>query len=773
MVPIRPVSILSILALALGGCAASVAHARDASFDDGTYARLQDVLPDPAAHPLAGRVIVIDPGHGGSESGAVGPGGLKEKDVNLAVGRELARLLKEAGAEVTLTREGDTGCLAPPGPLAADLRARISLANRLHADLFVSVHHNATLDPHNERNQTETYYKMDDPGPSFDAAQAIHRHLLKNLGLPQEKVVPGNYAVLRNAAVPAVLGEASYLSNAFTEQKLRQADKLEIEAQAYYAGILDYFSRGTPKVATLFVADADSDAPTIVSQLDGGGAALDPGSISLTLDGVPRPAHYDTEDQSAIYQIGGSLPNGDHAVTLWARNVAGNRTTLATLSVRVSRPVEHLILRSPLSVTPLAGPMPVVARALDKFGMPVGDGAGIRFQTNSGHFESDRVETRDGTAIAYLEPGRGPLSVQARVGRAKAQLAMPARRSFTLSGRALDGEGKPLDGATVMALAPHEAASVKSQADGHWWMDPYPAGFSEIRFLKPGYRPQVFSLLRPAYLVRRMEPIAPGFGASDTIVLNPEGGPEDRDPGRRKAGPFNWLVADRLRAYLEAAGARVALTRNPDESPSDVQRVRFANDLGATLFLTIGHRATDSVETSHYPGSRHGQEVAKAVRESLLGTVPGIRDGGTAPDSSYTLIQTTSPSVTTTLGAVPTDPDDQASQARKEAYALLLGLLPAEKDPVTLDLSVLTAPGQPVRNALVTLDTTWTGQTDGAGRWTFRNLTPGEHFVSVTDGRRTRTFWVTGLAPRERRALSVDLSVPELPENLAHLTGCR
>jgi len=153
--------------------------------------------------------------------------------------------------------------------------------------------------------------------------------------------------------------------------------------------------------------------------------------------------------------------------------------------------------------------------------------------------------------------------------------------------------------------------------------------------------------------------------------------------------------------------------------------------------------------------------------------VPGIRDGGTAPDSSYTLIQTTSPSVTTTLGAVPTDPDDQASQARKEAYALLLGLLPAEKDPVTLDLSVLTAPGQPVRNALVTLDTTWTGQTDGAGRWTFRNLTPGEHFVSVTDGRRTRTFWVTGLAPRERRALSVDLSVPELPENLAHLTGCR
>src|SRR5437016_523027 len=88
----------------------------------------------PAEKYLKGLVIVLDPGHGGKDHNGKGPTGILEADMNLRVGLLLARLLKDAGADVTLTRSDDT---------FLELADRAKIANELHADLFVSLHHNS------------------------------------------------------------------------------------------------------------------------------------------------------------------------------------------------------------------------------------------------------------------------------------------------------------------------------------------------------------------------------------------------------------------------------------------------------------------------------------------------------------------------------------------------------------------------------------------------------------------------------------------------------
>ena len=167
--------------------------------------------------------------------------------MNLGVALYLRGLLEWAGARVHLTRTADYDFLSPADSnLAADLGFRVSLMDSLQPDVFLSIHHNsnAAADPH--LNETQTYYPLGDEGASLDLARAIHRHLVLNLEIQPAKILPGNFHVLRNATVPAVLGEPSMLSNPVMAGRLSLAASLELEAQAYFLGLLDYFAAGTP-----------------------------------------------------------------------------------------------------------------------------------------------------------------------------------------------------------------------------------------------------------------------------------------------------------------------------------------------------------------------------------------------------------------------------------------------------------------------------------------------------------------------------------------------
>jgi len=188
---------------------------------------------------LQGRVVAIDPGHGGKDPGAKGPTGLQEKDVTLDIALKLAQILKENGAIPVLTRKDDK---------FIDLYDRTTIARENGAEVFLSIHINANPNPY--KNGTSTYYRRDDgdiaPGVSQadnrKLAAAIQSEMLRALGRRSLGVMQANFVVLRTATMPAALAEVAFISNPEEEQMLRQETVRKKIAEALAQALNNYFS---------------------------------------------------------------------------------------------------------------------------------------------------------------------------------------------------------------------------------------------------------------------------------------------------------------------------------------------------------------------------------------------------------------------------------------------------------------------------------------------------------------------------------------------------
>jgi N-acetylmuramoyl-L-alanine amidase len=190
------------------------------------------------ARPLSGATIVLDPGHGGSDPGAIGPSGLKEKDVNLDISLKAAQYLRKEGAKVILTRTGDS---------YVDLTERPNVASRNGAALFVSIHSNAN--PSGAMKGTTTYF-LQDAVQGMDQVRFESMYLAKNLQTslvqalkrPDRGVLKANFLVLVKSSVPAALVEVAYLSNSEEEKMLRDGAFQDKAAQAIAKGIADFLA---------------------------------------------------------------------------------------------------------------------------------------------------------------------------------------------------------------------------------------------------------------------------------------------------------------------------------------------------------------------------------------------------------------------------------------------------------------------------------------------------------------------------------------------------
>jgi len=190
---------------------------------------------------LAGKLFVVDPGHGvrypdGSplNVGAVGSGGIEEMKLTLAIGEDLARRLRHAGARVVLTRS-----YARPFRIATDRRkdnrARAALANRLGATAFVSVHADGSLDV--GKRGTSVFWLRSN---SAALARAVRAHLAQ-LGLGESEFRTRDLAVTSEAVVPAVLVEVGFVSNPAQARLLATPSFQEREAQALFDAIAQVF----------------------------------------------------------------------------------------------------------------------------------------------------------------------------------------------------------------------------------------------------------------------------------------------------------------------------------------------------------------------------------------------------------------------------------------------------------------------------------------------------------------------------------------------------
>lgn len=198
-------------------------------------------LHNKAPGPLQGRKIMIDPGHGGRDPGAVGQTGLQEKAVVLDVSLEMARQLREWGAEVRLTRETDRQVAGPNAPKREDLQARVDMANNWPAEIFISMHANA-----NENRSvkgTETYVSRNSSDASKKLAAAMHKRMVDDVGLPNRRVLQSDFYVIKNTKMPGALMEIAYISNSEEEAKLADPAFRKQAATAMAEGVKDYFTQ--------------------------------------------------------------------------------------------------------------------------------------------------------------------------------------------------------------------------------------------------------------------------------------------------------------------------------------------------------------------------------------------------------------------------------------------------------------------------------------------------------------------------------------------------
>ncbi|MHC4431016.1 MAG: N-acetylmuramoyl-L-alanine amidase family protein [Planctomycetota bacterium] len=185
--------------------------------------------PEPVLRRLSG-CVVIDAGHGGKDPGARSVLGFYEKNINLTVASKVARLLSEKGLRVRMTRSGDS---------FIELEERAAIANRLKADLFVSIH--ADSFPKSSRRGYTMYVARAASRSSFRAAGAIGRSMSRT-GLASHGTQTADFRVLTNTQGPAVLVEMGYLTNRREAALLKDPYFQNRIAQAIADGVLDYFS---------------------------------------------------------------------------------------------------------------------------------------------------------------------------------------------------------------------------------------------------------------------------------------------------------------------------------------------------------------------------------------------------------------------------------------------------------------------------------------------------------------------------------------------------
>lgn len=713
------------------------------------YVARQDSLPaaDPAL--LRGKRVVIDPGHGGYFRGCIGVNGLTEAEVNLAVALRLRDLLVARGATVLLTRDRDRDFLTPAdSTLKSDLAERARLANAFAPDVFVSVHHNADPSGRHDVNETQTYYRLGDEGPSYDLGTDVHRSMVRNLGIEVQKLLPGNFSVVRNSDAPSVLTEASYLTHPEVEARLRTSEAQQLEAEALLTGLAAWFARPRPAVESLALAGSDTARVTRI------GLPVFEGRISGAADVVA--ARVDGAAARATMAAGvvtivpaTPLANGPHEVTLSARLAAGGAAAPRTMRVLVDKPLAsveaEVVGLAPGSAWPGAEPIAVRVRLRDADALPVSAPRTVSLRVEALHgvapVETTAVAT-NGEAWFVLRASR-PLrrdvlkAFVRTMGETREMVTLlrlpmdPAARSLVRAGFAIaEPSGQPLAGeARAEWLSPQGFATVAVDS----------LGAARVPQL-PGWRTWGADSVWPPHFTR----IALGALRGKRIALDPEGGGDDAaGMGRSgsRAATFNLEVARALGAMLEAAGAEVVLTRTADAAVSDLERVQVAERFRADRYLRIGHAAAPPIAGYYFSsggGRRWAQTLARTCAE--LGVADSLVTGEAA---KYALSQASAVALYASLRRV----DDPASEEqllapgslRAEAYALFVALAreyAPERAVWPADSVVLRlADGSPASGALVRLGGALVLQADVAGVVRFVRTEPGPLEVRGADSR--------------------------------------
>jgi N-acetylmuramoyl-L-alanine amidase len=595
--------------------------------------------------PLKDKVIVLDPGHGGTERGAIGPRGLMESEANLSVALFLWGLLNQAGAKPILTRSADTSVsTASKFSLENDLQARSDVSNRTNADLFISIHHNSdTLN--RKKNDMQIYYKMSDAGQSRDIARSLLHALKERLKSKKADIFPGNYRVLRTTHAPAILGESSFMSNKKNEGMLSLQRTLQTEAEGYFMGILSYYQKGVPVISVIYpdnitIADPQPQIKARI-QASTGSTDIDPGTLLCTLDGNRIRSCVLQDDGIIVCSLPRQLENGSHSACLTIRNKTGNSSRQTCASFTVSLPPALISMMPVFPVIPADG---VASTAIDiavsdALGRPVIDGTTVNLSASGGRLTESTLVTAQGKArgIISADTTMNTIQLRAEAGTIKAhtaiRCAVPDEALFSAS--VTDPSGNAVEGVAVLR---NDKSIACSDNRGMVYDRAMAEGSMSYSFSKKGYASSVINvMLKKGRLTKKnivLNQIDGGLFLKQKIMLDPEGSSQESFP-----------LLYELKKSIEHAGGTVYLTRDINASPSLKERVVLAAQKSVDLYLSFeitGRQLSAGYYGKSVQGKRLAENICLAFNQNRI---KGWKICSPAIFNHFITIQTQMPAV--------------------------------------------------------------------------------------------------------------------------------
>ncbi|MFH1214252.1 MAG: N-acetylmuramoyl-L-alanine amidase, partial [Candidatus Neomarinimicrobiota bacterium] len=458
---------------------------------------------------LKGLKICLDPGHGGDAHIGLykrGPTGVREAEMNLRVAFYLRDFLEKAGAQVILTRDGD---------FEIDLDKRAEVATLTKADIFISLHHNATDNP--RTNYASTWYHGDaDFRPvSLDLARYIQQSLVDYLRLPNQLpagllsdylMYPDGFGVLRHLTVPGILLESSFFSNPKEEKLLAKPAYNRLEAYAIFLGIARWAAAGIP---TVILREPHPDTtitskqPTICLQIRDG-LHKRKGSWMLTreqyfsrqvtffLDDSTTPFLLDRDRNLIFHTPEKPLLNGWHTAQAEVTNYFGNHNLPRIARFRIAGPACYLYAqvwcdRLPADGLAFTG---ISTFALDSDSLAVADDDTIGAMTDYGRLMTGKMPVRAGKATFYLQaaplPGTANLKFATGTARSALTVAFSDTNTTLVEGFCLSRpEQTPLENVNVTLLP--DSLRQFTNSDGVYFFPQITPGEHYLQFLKNGY----------------------------------------------------------------------------------------------------------------------------------------------------------------------------------------------------------------------------------------------------------------------------------------------
>ena len=586
--------------------------------------------------------ICLDPGHGGQGhiSGYKrGPTGVREADVNLQVALHLRDMLQKVGATVVMTRIDDS---------YVSLATRSQIANESGAHFFISLHHNGIDNP--KTNYTSTWYHgdADDSRQSLDLARYIQHGVSDALRLPNSAatglysdklVTASGFGVLRMTECPAVLCEASFLSNPEEEARLKKDDYLRNEAYGYFLGIARYVAAGFPK-GVLVEPQPETIIQTrtprlqirVMDGLHQRGAwmlkrqQVFTDSIHVKVDGVRVPHHYDPDTDLITVAIEKPLTNGVHFVQTELVNYYGNHSLPSSQRFKVAPPATALHLSAWTDTLPADGKsyVGISVNARDAEGTPIADGESIYAQTSNGTLTETHQPSKHGTSHFYLYAPNAPgtATVEAFYGEKREALTIHFADidNAIVQGQVSDADaGKPLQNVQLQ-MDPN--LTTTTDAQGHFFITTDPASKvpfeTTLHISKVGYYPNKHKVnITPnqATIVRsKLHPIAGGAFASTVIILD-----------SRSNTPTTKKLIETLEELLKLAGAETYNIHTPGQELTIEERIKTINAIqGSGYYLQINHapqNRDDPVVAAHYRGNQVTETFLKRILEQFNETL--------------------------------------------------------------------------------------------------------------------------------------------------------